>query len=197
MRTPVLVGAGILAILLAAFVLEHQLSAPIEVPAAPPQVARVEPARLPLPAPAPLPGAPAPRVEPPSPGPSLIPLPPVAVVQADRGAGVDEEAAFTADNAREIEYAFQMVAGPRATVATAKNAAEVFERCLKQFPHNARCYQGLVEAQQRIQNPEWKSPGRPVDLAQGMIPGEPLKRLQPGSGEPKFKLRTLPPNRQP
>lgn len=150
-------------------------------------------ASKPAPTPAPLAVRPPPA---PEPG-SLIPPPPLPVAElpaapsaapaAGQRAPAEAEGApeplnpFTADDSREVEYAFQLVVGPNSTVDTAKNAAEVFERCLKQFPKNARCYQGLVAAQQRQQMPNWRPPGAPTPLAEGQAPGPtpPLTRPFP------------------
>ena len=183
---------GLALVLLAAFVVQRQLTAPIE----PPPVTQA-PAPAPLPPPlraeVSAPPAPSPPVEP-SPAmivaPTVIPLPPTT----PRPVGtVEPENAFTADNAREIEYAFQLAIGPSSTVETAKNAAEVFERCLKQFPTNARCQQGLETAQQRLQDPDWKPRTAPPPLLMSNHPrpGPPQRGL-PGFGQVRTRLPVHP-----
>jgi hypothetical protein len=184
--------AGLALVLLGAFVVQRQLTAPIE----PPPVTQL-PAPAPLPPPLraelPPPPAPAPPVQPAqavTAAPTLIPLPPTTTPPP---AGAEEESAFTADNAREIEYAFQLAIGPSSTVESAKNAAEVFERCLKQFPTNARCQQGLETAQQRLQDPNWKPRAAPPPLllSNHPRPGPPQRGL-PGFGQVRTRLPVHP-----
>lgn len=97
---------------------------------------------------------------------AAMPPPPSSDAPPSSGPVVLEaESPFAVDaDSRELDYAFELVLGPDAGVESARAAAEVFERCLKQVPENRRCYDGLVAAQQR-QSPDWKPPPPPSSLA--------------------------------
>jgi hypothetical protein len=102
---------------------------------------------------------------------------------------------FETENSREIDYAFFLVFGPDSGVETARAAVDVFQRCLEANPHNRRCYDGLVAAQQR-QQPGWAPSGPPQFLAPSTPPPrvrpppaavQPLGPVSPGSRMPRAR----------
>jgi hypothetical protein len=64
---------------------------------------------------------------------------------------------FVSDTSPEIEYAFELVLGPHATIATAQNAANIFDKCLKAVPTQERCLAGYKLAAAR-QRSDWVAP---------------------------------------
>lgn len=123
-------------------------AAPVSSRAPPPAVAQLPPPSV-VAAVASPPSAPAPAPASPSPAPPAV----------DSELAPDAENPFATEASPEIDYAFELVYGPASTVDTARAAAEVFERCLKQAPDNHRCIRGLVAAQQR-QQPDWVPPSK-------------------------------------
>lgn len=128
-------------------------------------------ARLaPEPAPAliPVPGA-APGATPlppagPGTGAPAIPPPPAPLPQAERN-GDASPPAWEADepfgeDSHELEYAFRLAEREESSPEQVRNAAEVFERCLKARPDDERCYRGLVTAQTRLNPPDLPSAPR-------------------------------------
>lgn len=119
-------------------------AAPVSSRAPPPAVAQ-----LPSPSVVAVVASPLPAPASPSPAPPAL----------DPEPAPDAENPFINEASPEIDYAFELVYGPASTVDTARVAAEVFERCLKQAPDNHRCIRGLVAAQQR-QQPDWVPPSQ-------------------------------------
>jgi hypothetical protein len=65
-----------------------------------------------------------------------------------------------AEDSRELAYAFRLAENPDSTPDQVRNAAEVFERCLKAQPGDERCYRGLTAAQSRLNPPDVPSAPR-------------------------------------
>lgn len=114
------------------------------------------PAVPPAPGVAPTPGAAPPPVAPPVGEPLPPPQQPDAVPPERLGEiplFPDAEDPF-ADDSRELAYAFRLAENPDSTPDQVRNAAEVFERCLKAQPGDERCYRGLTAAQSRLNPPD-------------------------------------------
>jgi hypothetical protein len=159
-----LLGLG-LGALLAAAVLGSRalLNAPIDLPPPPPMPQVAVPVHAPTPivreyvAPAAQPTPVAIAPPPVQPPPVQPPPPPVAVAEPPAVPQPDDENPFLNENSAEIDYAYALVYGAVSTPDSARIAAEVFERCIKQAPENHRCQRGLVAAQER-QQPGWQPP---------------------------------------
>ncbi|MEW5742891.1 MAG: hypothetical protein AB1938_28505 [Myxococcota bacterium] len=95
---------------------------------------------------------------------------------------------FATEDSRELDYAFFLALGPDSGVESAKVAIDVFQRCLEASPHNRRCYDGLVAAQQRLQ-PGWTPPAAPT----GIAPQAPLPKAQPSLTDPVEPKGAAPP----
>jgi hypothetical protein len=126
--------------------------APEPTPAPPPVPAVVSPAPAP---------PPEPRVAEPPPPAARAP----AVATGAPAAEIPPE--LLADDpfgevSREIDYAFKLATDPASTEALVRNAAEVFERCLKAKGADERCYRGLVMAQRRLETGEVPALPAPV-----------------------------------
>lgn len=157
MKRGLWLGLGLVALLVVAWGWSRQLVAEVEAP--PPSSALLPvasprgasapghheaPAALPAPAPE---AAPLVVAAPGEPQPADAPLPhPTEPTPAEPPAP-EADNPFATESSPELDYAWRLVHGPDAGVASARSAAEVFERCLKQFPENRRCYVGLVDAQ--------------------------------------------------
>jgi hypothetical protein len=105
------------------------------------------------------------------------------------------DSVFAEADSKEIEYAFELVLGKNSTIETAKNAAEVFERCLRQVPSQSRCYDGLKLAQQR-QLPNWVAPvvHRSDVIIRNQLDRPQMKMERAQANEP---LRVVPPTEKP
>lgn len=118
--------------------------APELAPAVPPA-----PVVAPTPGAAPPPVAPA-VVEPAAPPPQPAAVPPERVGEIPLFPDADDP---FAEDSRELAYAFRLAESPDSTPDQVRNAAEVFERCLKALPGDERCYRGLTAAQSRLNPP--------------------------------------------